>query len=559
MAGYKSLRHRRVIVLFCMKPAFCAVAVLSLACLLLRAARVGMAGDYVDPISKITAQDENLYAAAAIGMARYGHWLTPRFMGRYALYQPPLLMWMAGAAARIAGISRVALRFPVALACSLALGLIFLWAAELRGWQAGVCAAVLLASSHLWHVLGSLTMTDGLMAAFFIAAMYALFFDPWLESKLALWGFAAALAGAVLAKGAAGLLPLGALGLYWLAAPPKYKPAFRRVLPAGGLALAIAAPWFVYQAFAHRRWFLAEHVGVEILGFGTATPPQTSLDNPLLFYASRMALLDPLLAAAALAALPDLIGALRRRSPAALLLACWSAAALGSVGAWQDRRASCLLPLLPALAILAASFGPLPRIKPPAWILLLAGLAILWKTVAPGAPWGISFQAGTVRKVDPILSGYCRLHRDNELILVGMDDDLYASILPLRRLRYAVEDAPHRDGPYSMSFERMGIVVTAEQFDDLERWTPVFRDHLRQWGLDSGAPIATLILAASPAEFAAIERTHPASDFLLPDAYRARVAADENHILVDAAPDHFLLLSRESRPRGVAPAWRCGM
>ena len=34
---------------------------LALACLLLRAARVGLAGEYIDPISKITAQDEALY------------------------------------------------------------------------------------------------------------------------------------------------------------------------------------------------------------------------------------------------------------------------------------------------------------------------------------------------------------------------------------------------------------------------------------------------------------------------------------------------------------------
>lgn len=542
-----------------MKRAFCAVAVLSLACLLIRAARVGMAGDYVDPLSKITAQDEALDAHSAIDMARFGYWLTPRFMGRYALYKPPLLVWLAAASARVAGISRLALRFPVALACSLALGLIFLWAAELRGWQAGVCAAALLASSHLWHVLGSLTMTDGLLAALFIAAMYALFFDPWLESKPALWGFAAAVAGAVLAKGLAGLLPLAALGLYWLAAPRKYKPAFRRVCLAAGLAIVLAAPWFVYQALAHRRWFLAEHVGVEILGFGTGAPPEASMQNHLLFYAARMALLDPVLTAAALAALPALLGELRRRSAAAVLLACWAAVVLVSIFVWQYRSVSYLLPLVPALAIVAAAYGPLPRIKPASSILLLAGLAIVWKTVAPGAPWGISFERGTVQQVDTIVSRYCRLQRGNELILVGMDDDLYASILPLPRLRYALEGAPQADGPYSMAFEHMGIVLTAEQFNDLERRKPLFRDRLREWGLDSGAPIGTLILASSPAEFAAMVRAHPASDFLFPDRYRAQIPADARHVLVDTVPGHFLLLSREARPRSTPPEWRCGM
>jgi len=54
-------------------------------------------------------------------------------------------------------------------------------------------------------------------------------------------------------------------------------------------------------------------------------------------------------------------------------------------------------------------------------------------------------------------------------------------------------------------------------------WEPVFRQRLREWGLDSGEPIGTLILAGSPEELAWMIRTHPASDFLLPQPYRAAV------------------------------------
>ena len=95
-----------------MRRALCAVALLALACLLLRAARVGLAGDYIDPISKITAQDEALYSHSAIAMAREGDWLTPRFMGRYALYKPPLLVWAAAVSSKLLGVSRLSLRLP---------------------------------------------------------------------------------------------------------------------------------------------------------------------------------------------------------------------------------------------------------------------------------------------------------------------------------------------------------------------------------------------------------------------------------------------------------------
>jgi len=144
---------------------------LALACLLLRAARVGLAGEYVDPISKITAQDEALYSHSAIVMARDGDWLTPRFMGRYALYKPPLLVWAAAVSSRVFGVSRLSLRLPMAILSAIAVGFIFLWAGELAGWQAGAVAAALLLSNHLWQTLAALCMTDALLLAFYVAAL----------------------------------------------------------------------------------------------------------------------------------------------------------------------------------------------------------------------------------------------------------------------------------------------------------------------------------------------------------------------------------------------------
>jgi len=47
----------------------CLVAALALACLLVRAARVGIAGDYIDPVGKVAAADEARYADGAVRMA----------------------------------------------------------------------------------------------------------------------------------------------------------------------------------------------------------------------------------------------------------------------------------------------------------------------------------------------------------------------------------------------------------------------------------------------------------------------------------------------------------
>jgi hypothetical protein len=542
-----------------MRRSFGAVALLALACLLVRSARVGLAGDYVDPISKVTAQDEALYAHSAIRAARQGGWLTPIFMGRYGLYKPPLLMWVSGLSVRILGVSRLALRLPVALLASLSAGLVFLWAAELRSWQAGACAAALLVSNHLWHVLAGMSMTDGLLAAFYTAAMFCLFSDPWLESKSALLGFAGSVAAAILTKSVAGVLPLGVLALYWLVAPRRQRPSFSRACLAVALALALAAPWFAYQLCVHGRWFWAEHIGVEILGFGAGAPPQTSQENQALFYVMRMALVDPVLAAVALTALPRFVGELRKWSAAPVLLLCWLASLAAAVFGWQYRNIAYLLPMAPPLAILATVHGPLFSKRTAPWMLALITAAFVVKAAMPDAPWGISFHRGTVQADAPLLSEYCQRARGNELILVGMDDDLYASTLPLAKLRYCLVGAGLAGGQYGMNFGDMGIVLTAAHFDAFDQFEPVFRQRLREWGLDSGEPIGTLILAGSPEELARMIRTHPASDFLLPQQYRAAVeeAALATHQLVEAAGNHFFLLSREVRPRAAPPAWSC--
>jgi hypothetical protein len=109
-----------------------------------------------------------------------------------------------------------------------------------------------------------------------------------------------------------------------------------------------------------------------------------------------------------------------------------------------------------------------------------------------------------------------------------------------------------------MPFEELGITVTVDQFNHLARYTPAFRDRLREWGLDSGAPIATLITARGAADLTALVRAHPESDFLISAAYRHAVESAPQE-LIGAAADYLLLLSRTAVARASPPAWSCRM
>jgi 4-amino-4-deoxy-L-arabinose transferase-like glycosyltransferase len=541
-----------------MRRAFCAVAFIAFLVIVPRAANIGLAGAYVDPVGRVTAQDEALYSHSAIAMATRGDWLTPHFMGRFGLYKPPILYWGAGLCAKLFGISHLTLRLPSVLFAALAVGLIFLWGAEITSWQAGVAAAVLLLSNRLWDTLGALCMTDAMLVAFFIAAFYALYSDPWLESRAALFGFAAAFAGAILTKGAAGMLPIFVLGLYWLAAPRNYRPSIKRVGLATVLAALFAAPWFAYQLAGHFRWFWAEHVAIEIFGFGAGAPPQTSQEPQAIFYLARLAITDPLLLAVAAAAIPVWFSELRRRDSSATLLACWIAASGATILAWQYRNASYLLPLIPAVALVAAAYSPFMQRRWAPWMLACLATAFLIKCSAPELPWGLAFGKSTVQPLAAPLITYCEQRRGNELIVVDVADDLYASALPLPRLRYAAVTYSANGPRYGLPFDEMGIVTSVEQFESLPRFEPQFRDRLRQWGINSSEPIATLIALRNPEELGALALAHPESDFVIPERYRTAVALAP-HSIAPAGPNFFFLIARHRIERTSPPAWTCEM
>ncbi len=543
-----------------MRQAFAVVVAIAFAVLLIRGIRVGLAGDYLDPIAKISAQDEALYSHSAIRMATEGDWLTPRFLGRFALYKPPLTVWLAGASAKLLGVSRVALRLPVILIAALGLGLLFLLCAEIGEWQAGAFAVAFLLCDRLWMVPASMVLTDALLASFEIAAIYCLFADPWLESPAAFWGFAAAFAAAVLTKGI-GAAPLAlAFVLYCAFAPRNRRPALRRAVFALAAAALLALPWFAYQASAHTRWFFAEHIGLEIFSFGAGAPPQTTQENHAFFYLKRLVWMDPLFFAFALTAVPAWVGAIRKRSAEAVLLACWLAPMLAAVFLWRYRNATYLIPCLAPMAVVAAVYAPLLNRSRPVTLAVLA-VALVVKLAVPSEPWGISFAAGTIQPAAAPLDNYCRLARGNELVIVDLVDDLYASTLPLSGLRYALIAGGLSGGQLTMDFPGMGITVSAAQFNDLAAWQPRFRATLRQWGIDSEEPLARLIVASTPAELMGMIRAHPRIDFFVPNRYRAaaEVAGYAGRQITEAPPDFFLLLAPDRLPRASPPAWPCRM
>lgn len=527
------------------------VAVIAFAFFAYGVDRAGVASTLANSVDRIHAQDESIYANAALRMAAQGNWLTPIVMGRFFLYKPPLLEDLAGLSLNIFGISLLALRLPSLLAASLAASLLFAWSMRARGLRAGLVAILLLLSNSVWMTFARLCYTDMLLASFTLAALFSLARDPRLESASARWSFTGFSSAAILTKSVAGFLPLLALCLFTRVGPRDLRPPLSRLLRIAAWTALCVAPWHLYQFLAHRQWFWTDYVQVQLLQFGFRPALPGSAEAPLWFYLKRLFLTDPFLCIAAAFALPAFVIDVRQGKQYARLLACWLGVVLAAISIFQYRNFPYAVMLIAPLCLLAA--GSLPA-KYESWIAAALVLALGAKLLAPSQVWSLAYSASQPLAASPWLRAYLDRGRANELILVDPDDEFYSAVLPLPKVRYCFRDPNNVTIRYAPYYVDLGITVTAAVFADPARWEPVFRERLRAWGLDSSEPIATAIIARDGADVIAIIRSHPRSDFYLPANLEspARAAAQATHWYAPASSGRFFLLSNHS-PTGVPP------
>src|SRR5262249_16209318 len=148
--------------------------------------------------------------------------------GRLYFHKPPLLFWLSALSVKLLGISLFAIRLPAMLAGAACASAVFLWCAKYRSPLEGALGAAMLVTCPIALTLSRLVYTDMLCAACITIAMTAVALDPelrLLRTSLLLGAFTGA---AILAKSVAGLLPLMAVGAFWIVIQPKHRPPFLR-------------------------------------------------------------------------------------------------------------------------------------------------------------------------------------------------------------------------------------------------------------------------------------------------------------------------------------------
>ncbi len=196
---------------------------------------------------------EGRYAEIAREMAVSGDYVTPRLNGVKYFEKPPLFYWLEVSSFKLAGVSESALRFWPALFAALGCLAVYAAGRELFDARTGLLAAIVLATSPLYYVLGRIVAVDMVFTAFLTAAMLAFVLaarrPPGAVRRSLLWIFYIAAALATMTKGFLGVLLPGLVVGAWLALLGDWKFLKRIHLLSGvALFLLITAPWHLLVA-----------------------------------------------------------------------------------------------------------------------------------------------------------------------------------------------------------------------------------------------------------------------------------------------------------------------
>ena len=332
--------------------------------------------------------DEGRYAEMAREMFLTGDWITPRYNGYKYFEKPPLQTWMNALTFAWFGIGEWQARLYTALTGFAGVLLIGFTGARVFNAATGVFAAIVLATSPYWNLMGHFNTLDMGLSFWMELTLCALLLAqrpnlPAGQVRLWMWLCWASMALAVLSKGLIGvILPGAVLVLYTLIA--RDWAVWKRLHLIGGVILffAIATPWFV----------LVQQRNPEFLNFffivqqfkRYLTPEQ---NRPGAFY-----YFVPVILVGFLPWLSVSVQSIRHAlrlprqpngfSPVTMMLV-WTVFIFLFFSASHSKLLSYTLPIAPALALLIGLY--LPLVTPAMLRRHLAGYAVFLVVAAVGA------------------------------------------------------------------------------------------------------------------------------------------------------------------------------
>jgi 4-amino-4-deoxy-L-arabinose transferase-like glycosyltransferase len=311
--------------------------------------------------------DEAIYAEMAREMVASGRPGELTWQGEVLFPRPPGAIWPVALAHALLHDER-AVRWPLAIACGLELGLLFLLGTALASPLVGAAAAGTLLTADLFLGYARYFESEPFLCVWVLGAF--LCYETARRRPRAIYGYGVCLGGAILTKQLVGALPLLALAADALAVDRRRPAHVGRAL---GVAAVVALPWHAYAVVTHGAPFLDAFFVRSIVKRSAGGMLRTTRAT---FYLRELWRSDrPLLIAATLGALLYLPEALERRGRALLLLS-WTIGVVLIYSVARSRYDYYLLLVYPALTLLWARVceARLPR---PLTLLLPAALVAL--------------------------------------------------------------------------------------------------------------------------------------------------------------------------------------
>lgn len=348
------------------------------------------------PRTTLFDRDEPRFAQAAVEMAESSNWLYPTVAGEVRAQKPILIYWLMGASVRLFGAGSFAVRLPSAIALTVTALATWWIGRRLLGARAATVAMVMVALNPMALVEGTAATADATLLALTTIAMAAVVARLTAPAALApALAFAGATAGALLAKGPAGLLAAAAAAvIFWrLRASPDARRGAFEFGAAALAALAVFAWWFTAADRATGGAFMRVGVRQEILQ-RIVTPLEghgASLAAWMALYPATILIgfapWSPLL----VAAWRSTWTARRDERPVHLILAAWILVPAALFAVVATRLPHYLLPIWPALALMCGRFAAGhggERERPlVASTLTGAALALLAAAAIGASPW----------------------------------------------------------------------------------------------------------------------------------------------------------------------------
>lgn len=309
-------------------------------------------------ILSLTNPDEVFYAQTAKEMAERSSWMTPYLFGEPQFEKPIFTYWLIRIGFALFGVTSFGARFfPAVWALLGVLGTYFLGLLGFGDRKKAFLAALVLMSSGLYFGLARTVFTDMFFSVFILLSLLSFY---WAYNRsfcgCGIVGFYFFAALAVLTKGPLGiLLPLLTV-LLFLTLRRQLGFFFSRSSFLGFCVFCIMAlPWYIFMVKEYGRDFIAEFFYNDHIR-RVLEAEHLANDRWYFYPLSIVGCMFPW-SLFLLFALIRFVGRLRK-NPSALevFLACWISVIFVVFQTAHSKLVSYVVPLFPALALLAADY-----------------------------------------------------------------------------------------------------------------------------------------------------------------------------------------------------------